>query len=80
MKISLIFTFLLFFYMTHSYSSGRDYYAIYLKGMETSFSNGKRLVVPTDSGYKIKRQDGNLITGEQLKEIQSSLGEFQKVH
>ena len=66
--------------MTHSYSSGRDYHAIYLKGIETSFSNGKRLVIQTPSGYKIKRQDGNLVTQEQFKEVKSSLKEFQKVH
>lgn len=66
--------------MTHSYSFGRDYYAIYLKGRDTSFSNGNRLVVPTPFGVKVKRQDWNLITLEQFKEIQSSLNEFQQVH
>ena len=66
--------------MTHSYSSGRDYYAIYLKGRDTSFSNGNRFVVPTPFGVKVKRQDWNLITQEQLNEIQSSLKEFQAVH
>ena len=66
--------------MTHSYSPGRDYYAIYLKGRDTSFSNGNRFVVPTPFGVKVKRQDWNLITQEQLNEIQSSLKEFQAVH
>lgn len=56
-------------------------YERYLKGWDTSFKNRSDVISESGvKGFKLKRQDGNVIEPAQAKEIMDSLAEFEHVH